>query len=196
MKTEQDMLPLAATDGTAGGGGRRVAGIDLRTPLEGPTRYTLMDSPIGELTLTGDGEALTGIHTRGTDDGNLIVQDSWVRDDAPFTEAVRQLRAYFEGRLRDFDLPLAPSGTAWQLAVWRALTTVPYGRTASYGELARDLERPGSSRAVGSANGRNPISIVVPCHRIIGADGTLTGYSGGVWRKEHLLSLETRTLHG
>lgn len=193
MKTEQDMLPLAATDGTADG--RRVAGIDFRTPLEGPTRYTLMDSPVGELTLTGDGEALTGIHTRGADDKNQLVQDGWVRDDAPFAEAVRQLRAYFEGRLRDFDLPLAPSGTAWQLTVWRALTTVPYGRTASYGELARGLERPGSSRAVGSANGRNPISIVVPCHRVIGADGTLTGYSGGVWRKERLLGLETRTLH-
>ncbi|GHD30180.1 methylated-DNA--[protein]-cysteine S-methyltransferase [Nocardiopsis kunsanensis] len=193
MKTEQDMLPLAAMDGTAHG--RRVPGTDFRVPLEGPTRYTLMDSPIGELTLTGDGEALTGIHTRGTDDRNRTVQEGWVRDDTPFAEAVRQLRAYFDGRLRDFDLPLAPSGTEWQRTVWRALTTVPYGRTASYGELARDLDRPGSSRAVGSANGRNPISIVVPCHRIIGADGTLTGYSGGVWRKELLLGLETRTLH-
>lgn len=194
MTTEQDMLPLAATDEAAGA--RRVPGVDFRTPLEGPTRYTLMDSPVGELTLTGDGEALTGIHTRGAGDKNQIVQDGWVRDDAPFAEAARQLRAYFEGRLRDFDLPLAPPGTEWQLTVWHALTTVPYGRTASYGELARDLHRPGSSRAVGSANGRNPISIVVPCHRVIGADGSLTGYSGGVWRKEHLLGLETRTLHG
>lgn len=194
MTTEQQTLPLAAMDETAGT--RRVPGIDFRTPLEGPTRYTLMDSPVGELTLTGDGEALTGIHTRGADDRTQVVQDGWVRDDAPFVEAVRQLRAYFEGRIRDFDLPLAPSGTEWQLTVWRALTTVPYGRTASYGELARDLDRPGSSRAVGSANRRNPISIVVPCHRVVGADGTLTGYSGGVWRKERLLGLETRTLHG
>lgn len=194
MTAEQDMLPLTATDGTASS--RRVPGIDFRSPLEGPTRYTLMGSPVGELTLTGDGEALTGVHTRGRDDQTQIVQDGWVRDDAPFTEAVLQLRAYFEGRLYNFDLPLAPSGTEWQLTVWRALTTVPYGRTTSYGELARGLGRPGSSRAVGSANGRNPISIVVPCHRVVGADGTLTGYSGGVWRKELLLGLETRTIHG
>lgn len=194
MTAEQDMLPLASTEEAAGA--RRVPGLDFRTPLEGPTRYTLMDSPVGELTLTGDGQALTGIHTRGADEQNQIAQDGWVRDDAPFAEAVRQLGAYFEGRLRDFDLPLAPSGTEWQLTVWRALTTVPYGRTASYGELARDLDRPGSSRALGSANGRNPISIVVPCHRVIGADGTLTGYSGGVWCKERLLGLEARTLHG
>jgi len=194
MTTEQDMLPLGPTDGAAGN--RRAPALEFHTPLEGPTRYTRMDSPIGELTLTGDGEALTGIHTRGKDDTGLTPGEGWVHDDAPFTEAVRQLRAYFEGRLRDFELALAPTGTEWQLTVWRALTTVPYGRTASYGELARDLDRPGSSRAVGTANGRNPISIVVPCHRVIGADGTLTGYAGGVWRKEHLLSLETRTLHG
>ncbi|MBE3000262.1 methylated-DNA--[protein]-cysteine S-methyltransferase [Nocardiopsis sp. HNM0947] len=194
MTTEQDMLPLGATGEAADK--RRAPALEFRTPLEGPTRYTRMDSPIGELTLTGDGEALTGVHTRGKDDTGLTPGEGWVRDDAPFTEAVRQLRAYFEGRLRDFELALAPRGTEWQLTVWRALTTVPYGRTASYGELARDLERPGSSRAVGTANGRNPISIVVPCHRVIGADGTLTGYAGGVWRKERLLALETRTLHG
>lgn len=194
MSTEQDMLPLAATEET--GTARRVPGAEFRTPLEGPTLYTLMDSPVGELTLTGDGAALTGVYTRGKDEERRNVQQGWVRDDAPFTEAVRQLGAYFEGRLRDFDLPLAPSGTPWQLTVWRALTTVPYGRTASYGELARDLERPGSSRAVGTANGRNPISIVVPCHRVIGADGTLTGYAGGVWRKERLLALEARTSRG
>lgn len=194
MTTEQDMLPLGATD--EGAGARRAPAIEFRTPLEGPTRYTRMDSPIGELTLTGDGEALTGIHTRGKDDTGLTPGEGWVRDDAPFAEAIRQLRSYFEGELRDFRLALAPTGTPWQLTVWRALTTVPHGRTASYGELARDLDRPGSSRAVGTANGRNPISIVVPCHRVIGADGTLTGYAGGVWRKEHLLALEARALHG
>ncbi|WP_017614824.1 methylated-DNA--[protein]-cysteine S-methyltransferase [Nocardiopsis salina] len=194
MTVQQDMLPLEATD--EGLRPRRAPALEFRTPLEGPTRYTLMDSPIGELTLTGDGEALTGIHTRGKDDTGFAPGEGWVRDDAPFAEAVRQLRSYFEGQLRDFELALAPTGTQWQLTVWCALTTVPYGRTASYGELARDLDRPGASRALGTANGRNPISIVVPCHRVIGADGTLTGYAGGVWRKKHLLALEAGTLHG
>jgi O-6-methylguanine DNA methyltransferase len=104
----------------------------------------------------------------------------------------RALERYFRGELRAFDLPLAPEGTSFQRRVWRALCRVPYGATVSYGELARRIGRPGASRAVGRANATNPISIVIPCHRVIGADGTLTGYGGGLGRKKRLLELEAR----
>jgi methylated-DNA-[protein]-cysteine S-methyltransferase len=148
------------------------------------TLYDTIDSPLGELLLTGDGEALTGVHMDGAPD------PGWRRDPAPFRDAADQLRAYFAGELRDFDLPLAPRGTAFQRAVWNALRAVPYGRTVGYGELAARIGRPGAARAVGAANGRNPIAIVIPCHRVIGADGTLTGYGGGLARKRRLLDLE------
>lgn len=118
------------------------------------------------------------------------VPQDWVAESKPFTEAARQLAAYFAGELREFDLPLAPAGTPWQLRVWRALTTIPYGETAGYGQLAGELGKPTASRAVGTANGRNPISVIVPCHRVIGANGSLTGYAGGLERKEYLLTLE------
>lgn len=166
----------------------REAAVTFRTPLPGPTRHTTMDSPLGELTLYGDGEALGGLLTPPKE-GRTVPSD-WVRDEAAFTEVRKQLTAYFEGRLRHFDLPLAPAGTPWQLRVWQALTTIPYGETASYGELAQELGRPTASRAVGMANGRNPISVIVPCHRVIGANGSLTGYAGGLERKEFLLALE------
>jgi O-6-methylguanine DNA methyltransferase len=108
----------------------------------------------------------------------------------------RALERYFRGELRSFDLPLAPEGTPFQRRVWRALCRVPYGATVSYGELARRIGRPGASRAVGRANATNPISIVIPCHRVIGADGTLTGYGGGLGRKQRLLELEARGAAG
>jgi len=108
----------------------------------------------------------------------------------PFAAAASQLKSYFAGQLTEFDLPLAPAGTEFQRRVWAGLRTIPYGETVSYGELARQLGSPSASRAVGLANGRNPIAIVVPCHRVIGSDGSLTGYGGGLDRKRFLLALE------
>jgi methylated-DNA-[protein]-cysteine S-methyltransferase len=118
-------------------------------------------------------------------------EEGWREDPAPLAEAVRQLRAYFAGELREFNLALAPEGTPFQLRVWRELCNIPYGTTISYGELARRVGSPKGSRAVGLANGANPISIVVPCHRVIGSNGKLTGYGGGLENKKLLLELET-----
>ncbi|WP_121187924.1 methylated-DNA--[protein]-cysteine S-methyltransferase [Nocardiopsis sp. Huas11] len=191
MSIEQDVLPMDMAIERRSP--RRIEVQEFRTPLPGPTRYTVMDSPVGELTLYGDGEALGGVLTPAKDGAPRPVPEDWVLDPAPFQEAVRQLEAYFAGELTDFDLPLAPAGTPWQLRVWAGLTTIPYGETSSYGRLAEELGRPTASRAVGMANGRNPISIIVPCHRVIGADGTLTGYAGGLERKKFFLSLEART---
>jgi methylated-DNA-[protein]-cysteine S-methyltransferase len=147
--------------------------------------FHTIDSPIGELLLTGDGRALTGLHMQPFD-----IHPQWRRDPAAFADAEAQLHAYFEGRLEDFDLPLAPRGTEFQLRVWEALRAIPYGETTSYGELAAAIGSPGASRAVGAANGRNPIAVIVPCHRVIGASGMLTGYGGGLERKRILLELE------
>ena len=151
---------------------------------------TQITSPVGELMLTSNGEALTGVWFSPHDDLPL---DDWVdeRDDV-LDDAVAQLESYFAGERTDFDLPLHPQGTDFQLRVWAALREIPYGETISYGELARRVGNPSASRAVGLANGRNPISIVVPCHRVIGADGSLTGYGGGMDRKRTLLDLERR----
>ncbi len=152
-----------------------------------PTTYTHADSPLGPLLLTADGDALTGLFL--TSPAPAL---DWIRGDhaAPFPEARRQLAAYFAGDLTEFTLPLAPIGTAFQLRVWDALRAIPYGATCSYGDLAQRLGRPGAARAVGLANGRNPISIIVPCHRVVGTSGRLTGYSGGMERKAFLLALE------
>jgi methylated-DNA-[protein]-cysteine S-methyltransferase len=111
-------------------------------------------------------------------------------DAEAFGEAEAQLEAYFAGELTEFDVPLAPAGSGFQLAVWAALTRIPYGETASYGEIAAEVGRPDAVRAVGSTNGRNPIAVIIPCHRVIGADGTLVGYGGGLPRKRLLLELE------
>ncbi|HEY6932542.1 MAG TPA: methylated-DNA--[protein]-cysteine S-methyltransferase [Marmoricola sp.] len=160
------------------------------------TMWTVIDSPVGELRLVATGDALIAIEYspfRGLADGLPLGS----RDDRHpvLTEAVRQLRAYFARELRDFDLPLAPRGSAFQQRVWEQLRLVPYGETVSYGEIARRLGMSNAaSRAVGLANGRNPIPIVVPCHRVIGANGTLTGYAGGVQRKQVLLELEQDAL--
>lgn len=147
-------------------------------------------SPIGELLLTSDGGALTGMDFDRTPD------PSWTRDDSTFGEANDQLRAYFGGELTEFSLPLAPRGTPFQQRVWAAVRAIPYGTTTTYGRLAADLGNVQATRAVGSANGRNPISIIIPCHRLIGADGSLTGYGGGIERKQWLLALEGRALPG
>jgi len=153
--------------------------------------YTTFESPLGPLLLMSDGTALTGLHT-DNDKHRPAERSDWVRDDgmAPFAQTIAQLRAYFDGNLTGFDLPLAPQGTAFQMTVWRELCNIPFGTTITYAELARRIGRPTASRAVGHSNARNPISIIVPCHRVIGADNSLTGYAGGLDRKRALLALE------
>jgi methylated-DNA-[protein]-cysteine S-methyltransferase len=155
------------------------------------TIYTLLDSPLGKLALTSDGKHLTAIHFPRRD-GTAHVERAWQRDDAVpvLAQARAQLSEYFAGRRTRFDLPLRPQGTAFQQGVWRALLKVPFGRTSTYGALAAAIGRPTAARAVGAAVGANPLAVVVPCHRIIGADGTLTGYAGGLARKTKLLALE------
>ena len=150
--------------------------------------YTTIDSPIGELLLAGEDDALCALHM----DGKPSVR--WARDDGAFPAAREQLAEYFAGHRRDFDLELELAGTPFQREVWAALREIPYGETISYGELARRVNRPWASRAVGAANGRNPVAIIVPCHRVIGSDGTLTGYGGGLERKRTLLELERGVL--
>jgi methylated-DNA-[protein]-cysteine S-methyltransferase len=155
--------------------------------------YTRMESPVGRLLLVGD-EA--GLRSISFDDSRrtAMVLDGWREGEATFGEVVRQLRAYFAGELREFDLELAPKGTEFQLRVWRELRAIPYGETISYGELAKRVGNAKAARAVGLANGCNPIPIVVPCHRVIGSDGSLTGFGGGLRNKEKLLDLESRQL--
>jgi methylated-DNA-[protein]-cysteine S-methyltransferase len=155
------------------------------------TRFTLFDSPLGPLRIASNGRAITAIGFPGQKH-NIEAQPDWQRDDAAseLAAARRQLAEYFAGQRREFDLPLQPAGSPFQQSVWRALARVGYGRTSTYGALARALRRPAAARAVGAAVGRNPIAIVVPCHRIVGADGSLTGYAGGLDRKTRLLALE------
>jgi methylated-DNA-[protein]-cysteine S-methyltransferase len=151
---------------------------------------TEVESPVGLLRLAADDQALRRIdfahRKRATNQSTPAT--------ALLEETIRQLRAYFSGKLEQFDLPLAPQGTPFQLEVWRRLCEIPYGETISYGELARRMGNPKASRAVGLANGSNPISIVIPCHRVIGSNGKLTGYGGGLPIKEKLLALERRQL--
>jgi methylated-DNA-[protein]-cysteine S-methyltransferase len=154
--------------------------------------YQVVSAPIGDLMLVSNGEALTGVYMSDQTHG-LQPQADWQRDEAEFDSIAKQLAAYFAGDLRDFDLPLAPRGTEFQQKVWRELCRIPFGETISYGELARRIGQPGASRAVGLANGRNPIGIIIPCHRVIGADGSLTGYGGGLDRKKWLLEHEKLT---
>ncbi|WP_347222336.1 methylated-DNA--[protein]-cysteine S-methyltransferase [Mycolicibacterium poriferae] len=151
-------------------------------------RYRTMDSPVGTLTLAGRGGRLR--HLRMTDQTYEPDRSNWLRDDEAFGDAVAQLEEYFRGERQHFDLDVELVGTAFQRRVWEALLTIPYGETRSYGEIARQIEAPGAFRAVGLANGHNPIGIIVPCHRVIGANGSLTGYGGGMERKKTLLGLE------
>ncbi len=153
------------------------------------TFYCIAPSPIGELLLFGDGIALQGLYMESHEVWPQK-QPDWVWDEAPFKAVIVQLLEYFERKREHFDLPLAPRGTPFQQRVWAALLEIPCGVTISYGELATRLGDPKASRAVGLANGRNPISIIVPCHRVIGANGNLTGYGGGLDRKEWLLRHE------
>jgi AraC family transcriptional regulator of adaptative response / DNA-3-methyladenine glycosylase II len=153
--------------------------------------YTYVDSPIGRLLLSCDGECLTGVYMDVPSKSPREMQ-GWVQDAnaAPLPATVRQLSEYFAGTRREFDLPLRLDGTPFQQRVWQSLTEIPYGETWSYGELAKRIGNPNASRAVGLANGSNPIAILVPCHRVIGADGSLTGYGGGLDRKRWLLAHE------
>jgi methylated-DNA-[protein]-cysteine S-methyltransferase len=155
--------------------------------------FTTQQSPVGELTLVGDGEALSGLYM--TEHRHRPPLPAGARpDESAFARARDQLDEYFAGERIEFDLPLRMEGSPFQREVWSALRDIPYGETVSYGELARRIGRPHASRAVGLANGRNPVSIVVPCHRVIGASGSLTGYGGGIERKRLLLELETPAL--
>lgn len=173
------------------------ADLPWRAPAGSNTHHVVVDSPIDEVTLVSDGVSLTGLymavhqHTDRTGWGQRVGLDE-AGTPTVLVEAVGQLSAYFAGRLTEFDLPLAPRGTDFQRLVWAHLLTIPHGQTRSYGELAAALGNPGASRAVGLANGRNPISIVVPCHRVVGSTGSLTGYGGGIERKRTLLALEER----
>jgi methylated-DNA-[protein]-cysteine S-methyltransferase len=151
--------------------------------------YCTLESPLGDLLLAGDEDKLRMLYMQGGHNP-MRVAGGWTRSEEAFALARAQLEEYFAGRRRGFDLALDPAGSPFELAVWRALLAIPYGETVSYGELAARIGRPGAPRAVGVANARNPISVIVPCHRVIGADGSLTGYGGGLERKRLLLDLE------
>ncbi len=155
------------------------------------TRFRRFASPLGPVLATANDLGITGIYFVGQryeiDIGSDWRED---RDDPALTECARQLSEYFDGKRREFDLPLAASGSDFQQRVWREIARIPFGQTVSYAELARRAGAPGSARAAGAATGRNPLSVVVPCHRVIGSDGGLTGYAGGIERKTRLLEIE------
>ena len=156
--------------------------------------HTVIDSIVGTLTLVAEEGAIVGLYMdlqrHRPDDDKLGEPDPRGREVEPFKAAADQLDAYFDGELTRFDVPLAPHGSEFQQRVWAALQEIPYGRTESYGELAERIGSPGGARAVGLANGKNPIGIIIPCNRVVGADGSLTGYGGGIERKKQLLDLE------
>ena len=166
--------------------------------------YDIIETPLGRLFVGGSAEAVHRVDfvTERRDEDELRARleresgEEPRRDDEAASEATRQLREYFDGERRSFELPLAARGTDFQRRVWSELKKIPHGRTRSYGEIAEAIGQPTASRAVGAANGRNPISIVVPCHRVIGASGALTGYAGGMDRKRWLLNHEAEALIG
>jgi methylated-DNA-[protein]-cysteine S-methyltransferase len=152
-----------------------------------PLHYRRLATPIGHVLVAGDRSAVTTVNFERESEPH----PSWSEArSGPVPEAARQLEEYFAGARRTFDLPLAPRGTPFQQRVWEELRGIPYGQTTSYGELARRIGQPTASRAVGAANGANPIPIIIPCHRAVGSDGSLTGYGGGVERKQRLLAME------
>jgi len=155
--------------------------------------FTYLDgTPVGRLLIAGDENGLRHVSFAKSHFSAPVTtpEEDWEAQEKPFKEVIKQLNAYFSGKLQDFDLPLAPEGTEFQQKVWQALRNVKFGTTASYGSIAAQIGNPAASRAVGMANGRNPISIIVPCHRIIGSTGKLVGYGGGLSHKETLLKLE------
>lgn len=171
--------------------GRARSVMPMPPASEGPLLWSRMASPIDDLLLVGRDGVLNGLYVADHDRCASLPSD-WVEDDDAFAEPRRQLTEYFEGTRTTFDLRIELHGSPFQRQVWQALLDVPYGRTASYGDIARSLGRPTAARAVGAANGRNPVSIIVPCHRVIGAAGTLTGYGWGNDRKRWLLDHEAR----
>lgn len=150
-------------------------------------KYTYVDTPIGAILIAGDGRFIIETYFAGAQP-----KPGWIRDDEAFAEAATQLRAYFAGDRKTFDLPLAPRGTDFQRSVWSALLEIPYGQTTTYAAIAETISRPAAVRAVGAANGANPIPIIIPCHRVIGTNGSLTGFGGGLDIKRQLLALEAR----
>ena len=168
-----------------------------KTPFQTPPAaaatvgYDIVDSPVGRLLLTGEDQALTGLYLLDAGEHSASIRAEWERREDAFPRVTAQLAEYFAGTRTEFDLPLAPRGTDFQLAVWAELYRIPFGVTRSYGDIALALGKSLlASRAVGLANGRNPVSIIIPCHRVIGADGSMTGYGWGVDRKEWLLRHE------
>ncbi len=160
------------------------------------THHYILKSPLGPLTLVATEQVLTGLyfpdhpHAPAAESFGTALSDADLHGAEVLTLSRDQVREYFAGKRRDFDLPLAPQGTEFQHRVWAALRDIPFGQTRSYGEIAKTIEAPKASRAVGMANGRNPLAIIVPCHRVIGSDGSITGYSGGQQRKRELLERE------
>lgn len=169
------------------------SGVNVKSPSSHRVskRYTTIQSPIGPLMLAGDEHGLHLVCFMNGRTAKAPDRD-WTEDSKPFKEVIAQLGAYFKGKLRDFDLPLVLNGTEFQLAVWHRLQKIPYGETTSYGAIAKELGSPEAARAVGLANGANPIPIIVPCHRVIGSNGDLTGFGGGLPLKKELLALESR----
>lgn len=161
----------------------------MTTSLSDRRCHTVVDSPCGPLTLVATDGRLSGLYMR--QQRHRPAQETFGEPDhEPFTDVIHQLEDYFAGRQTRFDVPLTLTGTEFQRTVWAALREIPYGETVSYGQLADRLGRPTASRAVGLANGKNPIGIIVPCHRVVGANGDLTGYGGGIERKRFLLDFE------
>lgn len=152
-------------------------------------RFTFLDSPVGPLLVVRDESGIVAILFHPADP-----RDEWTRDDSAFDDAATQLREYFAGKRTTFDLPLSPRGTAFQLSVWNELRRIPYGETRSYRDVALAIGKPEAIRAVGTANGANPLPIVIPCHRVIGSNGSLTGFGGGLKAKRFLLDLEQGAL--
>ena len=157
--------------------------------------FSELDSPVGTLLLRGDGQALTGLYMH-EQRHRPELPAGVERNDSAFRQVREQLKAYFAGKLQEFELTLAGEGSDFQRKVWRALCKIPFGETESYGSLAKRIGNANASRAVGLANGKNPIGIIVPCHRVVGANGSLTGYGGGLERKQWLLEHERRCAAG
>jgi methylated-DNA-[protein]-cysteine S-methyltransferase len=157
------------------------------------TRYALIPTAIGTMLATAEGDSLTGLYFHAGRHAPKIARD-WIEDPSakPLRECAAQIAAYLEGGRKSFELPIAASGTPFQQRVWKEIARIPYGKTITYAELAKRAGAPGSARAAGAATGRNPHSIIVPCHRVVGSRGSLTGYAGGLDRKARLLALEGR----
>lgn len=152
------------------------------------TQFAIMNTPIGSLLIA---ENPSGVSAIIFDADSFSIPDSWIQVEQLSSEVIKQVQQYFNGERYEFDLPLAPEGTSFQLEVWRALEKIPYGETISYLDLAKRIGKPAAVRAVGAANGANPLPIVIPCHRVIGHNGKLTGYGGGLDKKQYLLSMES-----